>query len=126
MSAAREQAHQLAGLEVSNGNASVVAPERSLDKFVSSLSIAWKTGEVRPTRRKPQTGSRPWRTRVDPFESTWPLVEQWLNEQPDANAKALFDRLQQQFRRISCEPFSGASAIGERPRLDVWSQGHPI
>lgn len=87
--------HRVAGLEVSNSNASIDAPERSLDKFVGKLSTAWKAGEVRPTHRKPRTGPRPWRTRIDPFESTWALVEQWLNEQPDANAKALLHRLQQ-------------------------------
>jgi hypothetical protein len=80
---------------VSNGIASIEAPERSLDKFVGSLSIAWKTGEVRPTHRKPTSGPRPWRTRIDPFETTWPIVEQWLNEQPDANAKVLLHRLQE-------------------------------
>jgi hypothetical protein len=31
---------------------------------------------------------------VDPFEAVWPQVQQWLNEQPDANAKELFLRLQ--------------------------------
>ncbi len=87
--------HRLTGLEVSNGNASVEAPERNLDKFIGNLSIAWKTGEVRPTHRKPRSGPRPWRTRIDPFESTWPLVEKWLNDQPDANAKGLLHRLQQ-------------------------------
>jgi hypothetical protein len=30
-----------------------------------------------------------WRTRVDPFQDVWLLVEQWLDEQPDATAKAL-------------------------------------
>ena len=43
----------------------------------------------------PTTGPRPWRTRLDPFADTWALVEQWLNEQPDANAKELLKRLQQ-------------------------------
>jgi hypothetical protein len=32
---------------------------------------------------------------VDPFEAVWPQVQQWLNEQPDANAKELFLRLQE-------------------------------
>jgi hypothetical protein len=32
---------------------------------------------------------------VDPFESAWPQVLQWLNEQPDANAKELLLRLQE-------------------------------
>jgi hypothetical protein len=40
------------------------------------------------------SGPRTWRTRTDPFEKVWPLVEQWLNQQPDANAKDLFLRLQ--------------------------------
>ena len=31
---------------------------------------------------------------MDPFEAVWPQVQQWLNEQPDANAKELFLRLQ--------------------------------
>ena len=38
---------------------------------------------------------RPWRTRLNPFADLWTLVEQWLNEQPDANAKELLQRLQQ-------------------------------
>jgi len=91
----RAMQHRLTVLEVSKSNASAEAPERRLDKFVGNLSIAWKTGEVRPTHRKPGSGSRPWRTRIDPFEGTWLLVEKWLNEQPDANAKALLHRLQQ-------------------------------
>jgi hypothetical protein len=32
---------------------------------------------------------------VDPFAAVWPLVQQWLNEQPDVNAKELFIRLQE-------------------------------
>ena len=62
----------------------------------SNLGIAWKAGEVRSssTHRKPNTGPRHFRTRADPFETTWPLVESWHNEQPDANAKELFQHLQ--------------------------------
>jgi hypothetical protein len=86
---------RLATLEVANSNAQVDAPEHSLDRFVDSLSTAWKAGEVRPTHRKPTTGLRPWRTRTDPFEKTWALIEQWLNDQPDANAKELLHRVQQ-------------------------------
>lgn len=32
---------------------------------------------------------------IDPFEQSWALIEQWLNEQPDATAKELLYRLQQ-------------------------------
>jgi hypothetical protein len=87
--------HRLTQLEISKGNDKIETPEQELNKFVAGLSTAWKTGEVRPTHRKPKTGPRPWRTRVDPFEQTWPLIEQWLNDKPDGNAKELLERLQQ-------------------------------
>jgi hypothetical protein len=66
-----------------------------LNGFVAGLSTAWRDGEVRPTHRKTTTGPRTYRTRVDPYEAVWPQVQSWLNEQPDANAKDLFLRLQE-------------------------------
>jgi hypothetical protein len=79
---------------VTTGRAVRTATE--LSRFVESLSTACRDGEVRATHRKPATGPRSWRTRVGPFQDVWSLVEQWLNEQPDATAKALFQRLQTQ------------------------------
>ena len=32
---------------------------------------------------------------MDPFEAVWPLIQMWLDEQPDVNAKDLFLRLQE-------------------------------
>ena len=87
--------HRLTALEAGISSVQVDAPDRSLDRFVDSLATAWRAGEVRPTHRKPTTGPRPWRTRIDPFEDTWPVIEQWLNDEPDANAKELLQRLQQ-------------------------------
>jgi hypothetical protein len=87
--------HHITTLEVANNNAQLDTSERSLDQFVSSLSTAWKAGEVRPTHKKRSSGPRSWRTRIDPFQKTWDLIEQWLNDQPDANAKELLHRLQQ-------------------------------
>jgi hypothetical protein len=87
--------HRLTALEAGNSSAQIDAPDRSLDRFVDSLATAWKDGEVRPTHRKPTNGPRPWRTRMDPFENTWPVIEQWLNDEPDANGKELLQRLQQ-------------------------------
>jgi len=94
----REAQRDLAEHEVGGGGESGKAPEDSqeFNRFVQNLSTAWLDGEVRPTHRKQPSGPRPWRTRVDPFESVWPLVEQWLNDQPDATAKELFHRLQAQ------------------------------
>jgi hypothetical protein len=60
-----------------------------------TLSTVWRDGEVRPTHRKRSGGPRTYRTRVDPFAEVWPQVQQWLNEQPDANAKDLFLRLRE-------------------------------
>jgi hypothetical protein len=65
-----------------------------MQKFVSSLSTAWSSGEVRPThRREPQSG-RSWRTRRDPFADIWPVLLGWLEERPDMEAKEMLKRLQ--------------------------------
>jgi hypothetical protein len=89
----REAQGMLAQLEVGVANAEIAQTGQELKGFVASLSTAWRDGEVRPTYRKRMTGPRTWRTRMDPFEKVWPLIEQWLIEQPDANAKDLFLRL---------------------------------
>ena len=83
----REAQRGLVQHEVGGGSEKALRASPDLSRFVESLSTAWRDGEVRPTHRKQSTGPRSWRTRVDPFENVWPLVEQWLNEQPDATAK---------------------------------------
>lgn len=71
--------------------------KRTLDQFLSELPTLWKSGEVRPTHRKTTTKTRHWRTRKDPFESVWLDVLQWLQSDPDAQAKGLFQRLQSEY-----------------------------
>lgn len=93
--------HRLTTLEVINSNGQIDTADSSLDRFVDSLSTAWKAGEVRPTHRKAKTEPRAWRTRADPFNKTWPMVERWLDEQPVANAKELLQRLQESDPTIS-------------------------
>lgn len=112
----REAQRNLAQQEVGNGSEKIVETSVELSRFVESLSTAWRDGEVRPTHRKPFTGPRPWRTRVDPFESVWPLVEQWLNEQPDANAKTVFQRLQ----ATMPEPFQPGQLRTLQRRVKEW------
>lgn len=68
--------------------------DANLEPFLKSLSVAWKSGEVRPTHRPPEAPERYWRTRSDPFDSTWGEVSAWLDEEPDCTAKELFQRLQ--------------------------------
>ncbi len=57
-----------------------------------------------------------WRTRLDPFEKVWPLVEQWLNEQPDTTAKHLFQRLQTELS----EPFQPGQLRTLQRRVKQW------
>jgi hypothetical protein len=90
----REAQRVIAQLEVGVANAATIQSIPHLNGFVASLSTVWRDGEVRPTHRKRTSGPRTYRTRVDPFESVWPQVQLWLNEQPDVNAKDLFLRLQ--------------------------------
>ncbi len=97
LSEIRQAQRSIAQVEVGAGVGGAREPgkvDQQLDRFVSSLGIAWRDGEVRPTHRTMTTGPRTWRTRADPFEDVWPLIEGWLNEQPDATAKDLFQRLQ--------------------------------
>jgi hypothetical protein len=63
--------------------------------FLRQLSGAWREGEVRPTHRK-QRAPRYWRTHPDAFQIVWPKLLGWLDAQPDAAAKDLFLRLQQE------------------------------
>jgi hypothetical protein len=95
LSEIRDAQRILAQLEVGVAHADTSPSTPGLSGFVASLSTAWRDGEVRPTHRKRTNGPRNYRTRVDPFEAVWPQVLQWLHEQPDANAKDLFLRLQE-------------------------------
>jgi hypothetical protein len=57
------------------------------------VSRALEGGEVRPTHRKPANPARWWRSRVDPFAHTWPVVEQWLETDPTETASTMLERL---------------------------------
>jgi hypothetical protein len=98
----RECQRNLVQREVGSGSEKGTETSQNLNRFIENLATAWHDGEVRPTHRK-QSGPRTWRTRVDPFEGVWPVVEQWLDERPDANAKELFHRLQTELS-MSFEP----------------------
>lgn len=80
LSEIREAQRNLTQLEVGGGAATSPEAAQDLDRFVKSLSTAWREGEVRPTHRKTADRPRARRTRADPFEDTWPLVEEWLNQ----------------------------------------------
>ena len=48
---------------------------------------------MRPTHTRMARGPRTWRTRADPFEGAWCEILSWLQEQPEATAAELMDRL---------------------------------
>jgi hypothetical protein len=95
LSEMREAQRVLAQREVGVAHAQTAPSTSELSGFVASFSTVWRDGEVRPTHRKRSSGPRTYRTREDPFEAVWPQVQRWLNEQPAANAKELFLRLQE-------------------------------
>lgn len=67
-----------------------------LEHFLAQLPRLWKQGGVRPTHREVSSNAGDYRTRKDPFEGTWPEVLTWLEKEPDATAKTLFQRLQKE------------------------------
>ena len=66
----------------------------TLEVFLAGLRTAWKEGEVRPTAQPAVKAVRWWRSRRDPFETTWPLLRQWFDAEPERTGRELFERLQ--------------------------------
>lgn len=69
----------------------------SLEEFLAGLAELWRQGEARPTHREKPPSPRDWRTCKDPFEKVWPEILLWLQQDPDASAKSLFERLDQKY-----------------------------
>ena len=70
------------------------APAPTLELFLAGLRTAGKEGEVRPTAQPAVKAVRWWRSRRDPFETTWPLLRQWFDAEPERTGRELFERLQ--------------------------------
>ena len=64
-----------------------------LTDFLRGLSQAWKIGEIRPTHREKLKPQRTWRTRTDPFEADWPMIEHWMELDSSTTAKEIMQRL---------------------------------
>jgi hypothetical protein len=88
-------AQEVLAAYVATGSAPSQAPGdgHDIDTFVRGPATAWKSGESRPTHRRKATAPHWWRSRADPFEHTWPTVEQWLQSEPGVSAKDLMHRL---------------------------------
>ena len=92
----REAQASLSGLNRASTQ-SEPAARQSTEEFVSQLSELWKLGEARPTHRKGAKTPRTWRTRKDPYEAVMPQIMEWLEAEPDRNAKDIFRRLQNRY-----------------------------
>jgi len=71
--------------------------KKDLEEFLAQLPKIWQYGDARPTHAKKEPKKRWWRSRMDPFEEVWPEVLLWLQMDPDATAKSLFERLQDEY-----------------------------
>ena len=79
----------LAGLAMGERVHALPHRDADLDRFLQSLAPAWREGEVRPTHRAGPAPRLHWRTRRDPFETTWPRIVIWLETEPERTAKEL-------------------------------------
>jgi len=91
----RQAQHEIARLESGVSAEQPTQAGVQLDQFVQSLATAWRFGEVRAPYKKRRADAKPhtWRTRPDPFEDVWPMLQQWLDDAPHTTANGLFRRL---------------------------------
>lgn len=88
---------QAALAALSSGELGSEEGREDLEQFLAGLPELWRKGEARPTHREKAPSPRYWRTRKDPFEKVWPEILLWLQEEPEATAKSLFERLEQKY-----------------------------
>ena len=79
-------------------------------------SLRWRQDEEAASRPEKVRVPRTWRTRKDPFECVWCDVLEWLQEDPDASAVALLDRLQS----IYPDQFGSAHLRTLQRRVQQW------
>lgn len=92
----RRMQHHLVRLAEGEPSHAPISQKNDLSRFLASLSTAWRAGEVRPTHRTQLKPPRHWRTRPDPFHSTWTQVCEWLEVDPDLTGLDVFERLQRE------------------------------
>ena len=80
--------------------AAVTCPEirptpsgESLEQFLAKLPDLWRQDAAHTSRKRRVQPPRTRRTRPDPFEGVWCDLLSWLQEDPDAKAIALLNRL---------------------------------
>ncbi len=83
---------------LSSAEPSMEVEQKNLEDFLKQLPGLWKNGEVRPTHRNSSNKVHDWKTRSDPFEDVWTEILIMLQNQPDATAKSLFEKLQKKYK----------------------------
>ncbi len=87
--------------ETQSALASIVSPDlgsnprvESLERFLARLPDRWLEEQENAGRKPGVRPPRTRRTRKDPFEGVWCKVLGWMEDDPDASAVALLERLQ--------------------------------
>ena len=94
-----------------------VSKIEDISVFLNNLSTLWKDGEARPTHRKQPGAPRAWKTRPDPFEHAWPMIEQWLHREAHVTAKELLGRLAEKVPDV----YAGTSQLRTlQRRVQAW------
>ncbi|HTT76127.1 MAG TPA: hypothetical protein VMF50_09135 [Candidatus Binataceae bacterium] len=65
-------------------------------EYLAAFATAWHSDYRAPRGRRKTTTKHWWRTRIDPFAESWPLVEGWLAAEPNLAASELLIRLRRQ------------------------------
>lgn len=114
----REAQRQLVALAEGRPSAAPIETKDDLARFLTSLSSAWRDGEVRPTHQANPKPARHWRTRKDSFAGVWPTICGWLADDPDQTGKHLLARLQRKYP----DTFPNGQLRTLQRRLQAWRQ----
>ena len=112
----RDTQQQLAAVSDGSGQPPARASD-DLSAFLDGLATAWQNLDRPPQRRRKAATKHWWRTRIDPFAYTWPMVEEWLRADPDVTAKILMRRLCEQFPDVYP---TGAQLRTLQRRVQLW------
>jgi hypothetical protein len=112
----RDTQQELAAVSEGSGQPPARASD-DLSAFLDGLATAWQNVDRPPQGRRKAAIKHWWRTRIDPFAYTWPMVEDWLRAEPELTAKALMQRLCRQFPDVYP---TGAQLRTLQRRVQLW------
>ena len=112
----RDTQQELAAVSEGSGQPPARASD-DLSAFLDGLATAWQNVDRPPQGRRKAATKHWWRTRIDPFAYTWPMVEDLLRAEPELTAKALMQRLCRQFPDVYP---TGAQLRTLQRRVQLW------